>query len=525
MLQNIAVLIDADNISSQKIDWVFSKIQTLGTVTTKRIYGDFAKSHLSSWESTILKYAIEKRHQTSYSTGKNSSDIALAIDAMDLLYSNQCDAFCVVSSDSDFIGLTMRIRRNNIQVFGFGENKTIKEFRQVCSRFFEIPNTQLVSASNNTIDKSIPKFTVNQLKCDSKLLNALRESIEKSLKKDWANYSQITGYLQKNYVQLKPSQYGYEKWSEILLLIDLFEHKKLNNTVFFRLKNNKLNNTQVPVKQTADQLQQDTVLISAIKESIAQHTVNGWTDYSLFNSYLNTKFSNLKVEQYGYSKWRTLIKQIDLFEFKLVGSKLFIREKITEQDTKINVVEQAKNIKLNNQQLLNDILQIINENTVRADEWVHIGYLGSQLKNRGYQPKDYGFKSFPVLLENTDGVMIRKNGSIIYSTLSDKSKIRPIKPVEEGQISSNQGLEDTNFYKLLISNKIQIYDKIKKLLDEGIKLKFYELWLMVHKSVPSHILLADKESYECFMYFFKRNLTHFTLKLDNDVLYVVYKIA
>lgn len=144
MLHDIAVLIDADNVSHQRIDWIFEQINHLGQITTKRIYGDFTKPNLSSWENAILKYAIEKKHQSSYSTGKNSSDLALAIDAIDLWHAGKYDGFCIISSDSDFIGLALRLRQGNIQVFGFGEHKAIKEFRQVCSKFFELPCTPSV---------------------------------------------------------------------------------------------------------------------------------------------------------------------------------------------------------------------------------------------------------------------------------------------------------------------------------------------------------------------------------------------
>lgn len=231
MLKNIAVLIDADNVNSQKFDWILQKIQSFGTITTKRIYGDFAKTHLSSWESSILKYAIEKKHQTSYSTGKNSSDIALAIDAMDLLHSNECDGFCVISSDSDFIGLALRIRRANVPVYGFGNANSIKEFRQACTEFFEIPNTTsnaIQSNVNQPKSTEIKKFTANQLKCDTKLLNALRDSIDnnKADENGWVNYAVFSSYLQNHYPNIKPENYGYDKFYEIIDQIDLFEGKK-----------------------------------------------------------------------------------------------------------------------------------------------------------------------------------------------------------------------------------------------------------------------------------------------------------
>lgn len=528
--KNIAVLIDADNIGSSKIDWVFSQIQTLGTITTKRIYGDFAKSHLSSWEGAILKYAIEKKHQTSYSTGKNSSDIALAIDAMDLLYTNQCDAFCIISSDSDFIGLALRLRRTNIQVFGFGENKTIKEFRQVCSQFFEIGNNSQ-SKSNTTINppknttesiSTIKKFTENELKGDTKLLNALRESIINNLSDDWANYGTVNTYLIKNFEHIQPKFYGYSKWSDIITMINLFEVELRQGGLFVRLKNNTSKN-EVTQKYTANKLKQDVVLISAIRDSINQNLVNGWADYSHFHTYLNKNFPKLKVDNYGYSKWRSLIEQIGLFEFESLENKLFIRENINNKKH-VETTEKNQTIKLNHQQLLNDVLQIINSDNSRTDEWSHISHLGGQLKNKGYQPKEFGFKSFTDLLRNVKGMVMNKKGSTIYFTLSDKSKIKPITSNKENLESFTEGIEESGLYKLLIHNKIQITNKIKVLLERDSQLKFYDLWKMVHTNLPSHIVLSDKESWEYFMYFFKKELVYFSLKSYNDVLYITYRL-
>lgn len=159
MLKHIAVLIDADNVNSQKFDQIITKINSLGTIGTKRIYGDFTKANLSSWENTILKYAIIKKHQTSYTTGKNSSDIALTIDAMDLLHSKECDGFCIISSDSDFIGLALRIRQTNMPVYGFGNTNSIKEFRQACTEFlkfqiYQAPAKQI--HQNPSVIKNLP---------------------------------------------------------------------------------------------------------------------------------------------------------------------------------------------------------------------------------------------------------------------------------------------------------------------------------------------------------------------------------
>lgn len=447
MLRNIAVLIDADNVNSQKFDWILQKIQSFGTITTKRIYGDFTKTHLSSWESSILKYAIEKKHQTSYSTGKNSSDIALAIDAMDLLHSNECDGFCIISSDSDFIGLALRIRRANVPVYGFGNANSIKEFRQACTEFFEIPsvkNTNTTQTNNANQPKKIEnkKLTANQLKCDTKLLNALRESISnnKADENGWVNYAIFSSYLQNHYPNIKAENYGYAKFYEIIDQIDLFEGKKENSTIFIRHKPSKNNNASnkaiANTQYSKEKLLQDANLIKALKESVVNNLENGWANFSPFTQYLNTNYPNLKPSNYGYTRWRSLIEKLELFELKQVDkTTLVIREKSNNSQ-----IQKVKTI--NNQKLLDDLLNIINSDNSRTDEWVHIGSLGTQLKNKGYNPKNFGFKTFTALLENANGVITKRENGGIFFTLKDKKHIKLVENIE----SDDDYYESFGFY-------------------------------------------------------------------------------
>lgn len=401
MLKNIAVLIDADNLSSQNINWIFDQINKLGTITTKRIYGDFTKPHLSSWGNYILEHAIEKKHQTSYSTGKNSSDIALVIDAMDLLHSRNCDAFCIVSSDSDFIGLALRLRQNNIQVFGFGETKAIKEFRQVCSQFFEIPDSQKSNIhphQTNTIP-IVTKYTASQLKSDTKLLNALRNSIQQCLQNGWANYGTVNVHLLNHYSNLSPQQYGYSKWSDIILKIDLFIGENKKGGLFICLKNNSNPTTSNSNKSNATKLKQDTALINAIRDSIHQHSANGWTNYSQISTHLKSKYPNIKLTHYGYSKWINLIQDIDFFEVKISKSAIFIREKSSNnpvQTIKTNNIINTNTVKSITSSLKHKVMHMIhNAPSIHKDHlgYTNIEYIEKQLNMMGIIPIEYGCNS------------------------------------------------------------------------------------------------------------------------------------
>ena len=134
----LAVLIDADNIPYRLISGILEEIAKYGVPTFKRIYADWTKPHVSGWKSILLDHAITPVQQYSYTTGKNSSDSALIIDAMDILYTGRVDGFCVVSSDSDFTRLATRLREAGMKVYGMGEQKTPSAFRAACDKFIYI---------------------------------------------------------------------------------------------------------------------------------------------------------------------------------------------------------------------------------------------------------------------------------------------------------------------------------------------------------------------------------------------------
>ena len=136
----LAVLIDADNVPYSNVKGMMEEIAKYGTPTTKRIYADWTKPNANGWKSVLLEHAITPIQQYSYTVGKNSSDSALIIDAMDLLYSDKLDGFCIVSSDSDFTPLASRIRENGLSVYGFGKKSTPEAFKKACDKFIYIEN-------------------------------------------------------------------------------------------------------------------------------------------------------------------------------------------------------------------------------------------------------------------------------------------------------------------------------------------------------------------------------------------------
>lgn len=175
-IEKLAVLIDAENAQPSILDGLLSEIAKYGTANVKRIYGDWTLPHLKGWKEHLLQYSIQPIQQFGYTSGKNSTDSSLIIDAMDLLYTGKFDGFCIVSSDSDFTRLASRIREAGLIVYGFGERKTPKAFVSACDKFIF---TEVLRSKDNSNEK-ISRKTTSELKQDTKLVNLLRNAVEAS---------------------------------------------------------------------------------------------------------------------------------------------------------------------------------------------------------------------------------------------------------------------------------------------------------------------------------------------------------
>ncbi len=223
----LAVLIDADNAQAAVIEGLLAEIARFGEATVKRIYGDFTASTSSSWKKVLQRYAIKPVQQFAYTTGKNATDSTLIIDAMDLLYTRKFDGFCLITSDSDFTGLAMRIREEGLTVLGFGEKKTPEAFRNACHKFVftEVlrPSTSAEplaqSSKVESEQKSVPPSAFTEA-IEPKLefpkrfvLTALEQSIDDA---GWAHLGTFGSYLTKLQPDFDSRLYGYKKLSDLV---------------------------------------------------------------------------------------------------------------------------------------------------------------------------------------------------------------------------------------------------------------------------------------------------------------------
>ncbi|MFN4788043.1 MAG: NYN domain-containing protein [Pseudanabaena sp.] len=234
----LAVLIDADNAQASIIEGLLEEIARLGEATVKRIYGDFTSPASSQWKKVLNKYAIKPVQQFAYTTGKNATDSTLIIDAMDLLYTRRFDGFCLVSSDSDFTGLALRIREEGLTVFGFGEQKTPEAFRNACHKFIftevlrqstgikteselsvklQQSETNISSTNNAKKQESVTELIIqdtnNNFPKDF-ILKALETTVSDD--SGWTNLGTFGSYLTKLKPDFDVRLYGFKKLSDMV---------------------------------------------------------------------------------------------------------------------------------------------------------------------------------------------------------------------------------------------------------------------------------------------------------------------
>lgn len=219
----LAVLIDADNAQAAVIEGLLAEIARFGEATVKRIYGDFTAPTSSSWKKVLQKYAIKPVQQFAYTTGKNATDSTLIIDAMDLLYTRKFDGFCLITSDSDFTGLAMRLREEGLTVLGFGEKKTPEAFRNACHKFLftEVlrpeSNAQPQKVENDQKATQLPSSAeaaeVKQEFPKKFVLAALEQSSDDA---GWAHLGTFGSYLTKLQPDFDSRVYGYKKLSDLV---------------------------------------------------------------------------------------------------------------------------------------------------------------------------------------------------------------------------------------------------------------------------------------------------------------------
>jgi len=232
--KRIALLIDADNAPAAKLDVILTEVARYGVANVRRAYGDWKNPHLKGWEACLHQYAIRPVQQFAYSRGKNASDMAMVIDAMDLLYARNLDGFAIVSSDADFTPLVMRLLTDGVKVYGFGEKKTPDPFVNACSKFTYVE--ALGQADNGGTAPTTEPRTPVELRNDARLLQMLRGAVDFASGDDGWSHLGAVGQQIGNQASFDSRNYGYRKLSDLIEATGLFDVQRDEQSIRVREK-------------------------------------------------------------------------------------------------------------------------------------------------------------------------------------------------------------------------------------------------------------------------------------------------
>ena len=287
-----AILIDADNVASKYTKYILDEVSNYGIVTYKRVYGDWTRPNLQSWKSMALDNAVTPVQQYSYTTGKNATDSAMIIDAMDILYSHNVDGFCIVSSDSDFTRLAIRLRESGMHVIGMGEKKTPKPFSTACNAFKYL---EIISDEETQEQPETDRVEMKTL--ESAIIRIIAENA--NLQEE-INIGELGSRLQGRFPDFDVRNYGYSKFSRFLKDFDCLNFRQVGSSILVSQKIAKTDLGQV-----------EQVLASIVRS-------NGNRGYNLgeLKKQLCTKLPEFEVKTYGYSKFSRFVENLPDFRIR-----------------------------------------------------------------------------------------------------------------------------------------------------------------------------------------------------------------
>ena len=295
-----AVLIDADNVAAKYTKNILDELSNYGIATYKRVYGDWTRTSLAGWKNMALDNAITPVQQYSYTTGKNATDSAMIIDAMDILYSNNVDGFCIVSSDSDFTRLAIRLRESGKHVIGMGEKKTPKPFSTACNAFKYLEILAEEEVQSNEVDRVELKTLEEAI---------IRIIAENANLEEEINIGELGSRLQGRYPDFDVRNYGYSKFSQFLKDFDCLSFRKVGSSILVSQKSKEI----------------DLESVENVLAAIVQ--TNGSKGYNLgeLKKQLCVKIPDFNLKKYGYSKFSRFVENLP--DFKIKNNKVMVDKK------------------------------------------------------------------------------------------------------------------------------------------------------------------------------------------------------
>lgn len=312
--KRFALLIDADNISAKYIAAIIDEMTKYGSITYKRLYSDWTNNQTVKWKKELLEYSITPIQQFSNTVGKNATDSALIIDAMDILYTNSVEGFCIVSSDSDFTRLAARLRESGMEVIGMGEEKTPRSFRSACNVFTTLENLLDQDDDEKSDRENIAVLDSEKVDKDSGSIiskKTIEDAIIKIIAENESNgkptgLAQLGNRLVKMYSDFDVRNYGYSSLSKFLEEMHNFKLRKIHNVVNVELSGNLLN------KNALDR---------CIQEYVKAQGPMG-ADLGVLGQKIHAGYTNFNVKNYGYSTFAKFVQSIPNLEVREDSSKI-----------------------------------------------------------------------------------------------------------------------------------------------------------------------------------------------------------
>lgn len=304
MEDRFALLIDADNVSAKYIKPILDELSKYGNVTYKRIYGDWTKTNNASWKEELLQNSITPIQQFSYTHGKNATDSAMIIDAMDMLYTSELEGFCLVSSDSDFTKLATRLRESGMMVIGMGEKKTPKPFSVACNVFKYLEVLRADAEAEAAEEKA--DNTENMTDIDTILKAMVNIISENGDEEKGISIGELGNLLLKRYPDFDVRNYGYTKLSKFLSAFDGLSLTRHNNVIFASLRQNHLD---------ADTVRASIVAYVRDWEKSRHSKLN----LGQLNQWLMEKYPQFNVKNYGYTTFVKFVSDIGGLNVKSSG--------------------------------------------------------------------------------------------------------------------------------------------------------------------------------------------------------------
>jgi uncharacterized LabA/DUF88 family protein len=302
--KKLAVLIDADNASISSVSSILEEVAKYGIASVKRIYGDWSNPALKGWYDIALKYGMTPVQQYAYTVSKNATDIAMVIDAMELLYTGTFQGFCIISSDSDFTPLALKIREKGLFVHGFGKSTTPISFVSACDKFIDVKNL-VVGETIDLKESTNEKVTQGQISIDKDVLTLILKTIrDKADEHGWANLLTVNQYISVVKPDFDSRAYGRAKFSGLIRSLELFEIKEVKSQLLVRKRTFKL-------------------IIKLAQEALkVASNENNWVNINTVVENIKNLEPELNIEPYGFESIEKAIFSINGGWVEFSGNKI-----------------------------------------------------------------------------------------------------------------------------------------------------------------------------------------------------------